>query len=116
VRPGVGQEVAVQELEAIGLDMLAKNERRSGRFLSNLGWAALELGDNARAERLLRTAESHLADASQTSDEPSGLSDLSDHAAVIERMAVLCERTGRSDEAARWRSKLAPPSKDAGLR
>jgi tetratricopeptide (TPR) repeat protein len=116
VRPGVDQEVAVQELEAIGLDMLAKNERRSGRFLSNLGWAALELGDNARAERLLRTAESHLAEASQTSDEPSGLSELSDHAAVIERMAVLCERTGRSDEAARWRSKLAPPSKDAGLR
>lgn len=102
VRPGAGQDIAIQELEAIGVDMLARNERRAGRYLSNLGWAALEIGDTARAERLLRTAESHLAEPAQTTDEPS------DHQAVVERLATLCERSGRRDEAARWRAAVKP--------
>ncbi len=102
VRPDAGQEIAIADLEAIGTEMLTKNERRTGRYLSNLGWAALEIGDTARAERLLRAAESHLANPAQTTDEPS------DYQAVVERLATLYERSGRPDEAARWRAAVKP--------
>ncbi|MBL9148163.1 MAG: serine/threonine protein kinase [Phycisphaerae bacterium] len=93
-------DLAIQELEDIGTDMLARNEHRAGRYLSNIGWAALEIGDTARAERVLRKAESHLADPAQRTDEPS------DHQAVVERLATLYERSGRHDEAARWRAAI----------
>lgn len=107
VRPEVGddaaiQAIAMQELEDIGAGMLARNEHRTGRYLSNMGWAALEIGDTARAERLLRKAESHMADPAQKTDEPS------DHQAVVERLATLCERSGRAEEAARWRAAVQP--------
>lgn len=98
-RPEVEDEVAIQELEDIGTDMLARNERRTARFLSNLGWAVLELGDTARAERLLLKAEAHLADPAQKTDEAS------DHPVAIERLAIVCERTGRADDAKAWRAK-----------
>ncbi len=75
-------------------------------YISRCGIFLIELRRYGEAEQPLREAYRRLCDAGQQKSAVNG--------EVVEALAVMCDKTGRPEEAAKWRAELVKP--DAATR